>query len=69
MDDSLPDHTEVFEYLDELRESGSTNMFGAGPYVAREFGLSDVQARKFCTAWLNTFSDEPAHVRASKVPA
>ena len=30
---------EMLVYLDELRESGETNMFGARPYVAQEFGL------------------------------
>ena len=33
---------EMLEYLDDLRESGETNMFGAGPYVQREFGLQQV---------------------------
>lgn len=26
-----------FDYLDRLRESGVTNMFGAVPYLQREF--------------------------------
>ena len=29
--------TEHLEYLDHLRESGETNMFGAGPYLQRDF--------------------------------
>lgn len=33
------DKTEYFEYLDELRESGVTNMFGAAPYLVSEFGI------------------------------
>lgn len=28
---------EHLEYLDELRESGDTNMFGAGPYLESAF--------------------------------
>lgn len=31
---------EHLEYLDELRESGVTNMYGAGPYLVREFGVT-----------------------------
>lgn len=31
------DLTEYFEYLDDLRESGETNMFGARPYLQGEF--------------------------------
>jgi hypothetical protein len=29
---------EYFEYLEELRQSGVTNMFGASSYLMREFG-------------------------------
>lgn len=36
---------EHLTYLDELRESGVTNMFGATPYVQKEFGLSSRDAR------------------------
>ena len=28
---------EVFEFLEELRQSGVTNMFGALPYMKKEF--------------------------------
>ena len=37
---------EYFEYLDQLRESGVTNMFGAVPYLQAEFPeLSSDRAR------------------------
>ena len=36
---------EYFEYLDDLRESGVTNMFGAGQYLEEEFGLDKGYAR------------------------
>jgi len=29
--------SEYFNYLDELRDSGETNMFGAGAYLEAEF--------------------------------
>src|SRR4051812_1294447 len=32
--------TEMFEYLDALRESGATNMYGAAPYLVKEFGIN-----------------------------
>ena len=38
------DKDAIFEYLDDLRESGVTNMFGAGPYVQDEFGLGRREA-------------------------
>ena len=45
------------EYLDDLRESGVTNMFGARPYLNRKFRkLSDDQAAQVLTYWMRTFS-------------
>jgi hypothetical protein len=46
---------EFFEYLDELRESGETNMFGAGPYLREEFGLGRETATSVLIAWQRTF--------------
>ena len=48
---------EHFEYLDALRESGVTNMFGAGPYLETEFGLSRNEAKLILTEWMRTFSE------------
>lgn len=48
---------DIFEYLDDLRESGVTNMFGAASYIQRDWGLSAPDARGFLTAWMKTFSD------------
>lgn len=48
---------EMLVYLDELRESGETNMYGARPYVAREFNLPLNEAGKVLTYWMKTFSE------------
>lgn len=45
------------EYLDELRLSGVTNMFGAAPYVSEEFGITVADARHILSEWMRTFSD------------
>ena len=50
------DKTEVFEFLDALRESGATNMFGAGPYVEDTFGCDGRDARDLVIEWMETFS-------------
>ena len=47
---------EHLEYLDELRESGVTNMFGAAPYVEAVFGLTLREARQVLSYWMQTFS-------------
>ena len=55
----------VFEYLDGLRESGVTNMFGARPYVVRAFKLDEEMAGKYLSAWMGTFdADKTALARA-----
>jgi len=43
------------KFLDELRESGKTNMFGAGSYLEEEFGLDKYEARAVLSEWMRTF--------------
>jgi len=47
---------EHLEYLDELRQSGRTNMFGAAPYIQMEFGLERDDAKAYLLYWMRTFS-------------
>lgn len=47
---------EYFEFLDELRESGKTNMFGARPYLMDEFDLNKGEASTVLSEWMRTFS-------------
>lgn len=50
---------EHLEYLDGLRESGDTNMFGAIPYLIAEFSeLSRAEARQILAYWMETFGDD-----------
>jgi len=43
-------------FLDDLRGSGITNMFGAAPFLVNEFGLSKTEARLVLTFWMTTFA-------------
>jgi len=46
------------EYLDELRDSGVTNMLGAQPYLKREYPkLSKEDAGAILSYWMKTFSE------------
>ena len=45
---------EHLEYLDGLRESGETNMFGAGPYLSDQFGLSRRDAHTVLDYWMKS---------------
>ena len=46
---------EVWDFLDTLRDSGETNMWGAGPYVAHEFGISYEEGNDLLLEWIKSF--------------
>ena len=46
---------EYFNFLDSLRDSGVTNMFGAGPYLQEVYGLSRHEARDIVLEWMQTY--------------
>jgi hypothetical protein len=46
---------ECFEYLNTLRESGVTNMFGAGPYLESAFDLNRREAKDMLMDWMKNF--------------
>jgi len=49
---------EHLEYLDTLRESGVTNMYGAQPYLRDEYPkLNRNEATKVLLYWMKTFSE------------
>ena len=47
----------MFTYLNDLRDSGVTNMFGAAPYLANEFGLDKRSAREILAKWMKSFGE------------
>lgn len=46
---------EMLIFLDDLRESGVTNMFGAGVYIQREFSVGPNEAQDILQYWMDTF--------------
>lgn len=46
-----------FNYLDMLKESGVTNMFGASPFLQEEFDLDRQRAKAVLLEWMRTFAD------------
>ena len=54
-----PEHAteEALEFLDELRESGVTNMWGATPYIQDEFNLDKGNASLVLLYWMDTFAE------------
>ena len=47
--------TDHKKYLEKLRQSGVVNMFGAGAYLEREFGLSKTDANSVLSNWMKTY--------------
>jgi hypothetical protein len=50
--------SEMFEYLDTLRESGVTNMFGAGQYLEQAFDIDRREAKTVLLEWMNQYSPQ-----------
>ena len=54
----MEDENKYYLYLDALRESGATNMFGATPYLREEFPeLNKSEARAILSSWMETFAE------------
>ena len=47
--------SEQQDFLNELRESGETNMFGASSYLEEEFDIDTHEAKEILTTWMKTF--------------
>ena len=52
---------EEFTYLNRLRESGATNMFGASPYLEMEFDLDRREAKQVLMAWMQWVGENPSN--------
>ena len=52
---------EEFIFLNRLRESGTTNMFGAAPYLEFEFELTNREARRLVADWMSWVSENPSN--------
>jgi len=48
---------EYYVYLEELRQSGVTNMFGAAPYLQEVYGLNPREARKVLGSWMDNYQE------------
>ena len=50
---------QYFKFLNELRESGITNMFGAGPHLEDEFPeLNRQEAKEVVLEWMSSVDEE-----------
>lgn len=49
-------------YLNRLRETGATNMFGAAPYLEKAFHLDSREARKVLMEWMQWANENPSNL-------
>tara|TARA_R110002153_G_scaffold189041_4_gene341895 strand:+ start:7192 stop:7410 length:219 start_codon:yes stop_codon:yes gene_type:complete len=52
---------EAFQYLNHLRLTGITNMFGATPYIQQRFPsreLTKHEARDILTSWMSNYQED-----------
>ena len=49
---------EIMEFLNELRDSGTINMFGATSYIQNEYPIEKQEATRILKLWMNNFNSE-----------
>ena len=49
--------TEYYVFLEELQQSGVTNMFGAVPYLREEFGLGRRESTQILANWMDNYAE------------
>lgn len=55
MNEELKKYEKEFNFLEQLRQSGITNMFGASPYLAERFCISKADARDILSLWMKNY--------------
>jgi len=57
MENQKPTQRDVNIFLDVVRSSGVTNMYGAAPYVQKHFKVSRAESNEFLMEWMRTFGE------------
>lgn len=48
---------ECYIYLEDLRRSGVTNMYGAGSYLVSTFDISKERAKEILKYWMDNYKE------------
>lgn len=51
------EYEEYYIYLEELRLSGETNMWGATPYLVCRYNLDTVRANEILFSWIDNYDE------------
>ena len=58
---------DYYVYLEELRRSGRTNMWGAGEFLQVEMGMSRDLAKDVLLNWMKHYEEIEAHLEANNL--
>lgn len=50
-------HLEHYRFLEALRKSGATNMWGATPYLEEAYGLPHDEAVEILCEWISNYDE------------
>jgi hypothetical protein len=50
-----------FEFLNRLRESGATNMYGAASYLEYEYDMTRKEAKQVLLDWMLWVEENPSN--------
>ena len=53
--DGEEDYSDMFDMLDQIRDSGKINMFGAARYLVDMYGIDKYKAREVLAAWMKSY--------------
>lgn len=51
------EHSEYYRYLETLRRSGETNMWGAVPYLVKKFKITQQAAKDILFTWMQNYNE------------
>jgi len=54
-------------YLDDLRESGETNIWGAPEYIEDDFGVTRKEAQEITSYWMTTFEERQRGITEAEI--
>tara|TARA_R110001599_G_scaffold15757_1_gene65364 strand:+ start:26875 stop:27087 length:213 start_codon:yes stop_codon:yes gene_type:complete len=56
---------EVCEFLNDLREGGSINMYGASPVISSTFGLNHKESKRILLLWMGNFNEDNNYTKVT----
>ena len=53
----IPEWEKYYTYLEKLRKSGATNMYGAAPWLEARFGIEKELAYDILANWMKNYDE------------